>query len=50
MEKIKYFIHPTAIVDEGSMIGDGTRIWHWCHIMNGVKIGEHCNIGENAFI
>lgn len=32
MEKIKYFIHPTAIVDEGSMIGDGTRIWH-CAIL-----------------
>lgn len=44
------FIHNTAIVDEGSSIGEGTRIWHWCHIMSGASIGKNCNIGENAFI
>ena len=44
------FIHPTAIVDDGCEIGDGTRIWHWCHIMNQVIIGQNCNIGEHAFI
>lgn len=49
MEK-KTFIHPTAEVDAGSEIGTGTRIWHWCHIMDGVKIGKNCNIGENAFL
>ena len=47
---VKGFIHPTAVVDEGSSIGDGTRIWHWCHIMGGTVIGNNCNIGENAFI
>lgn len=50
MGKTKYFIHPTAIIDNEAIIGDGTRIWHWCHIMSGVKIGRSCNIGENAFI
>ena len=46
----KTFIHPTALVDEGAQIGEGTRVWHWCHIMKDVQIGAHCNIGENAFI
>lgn len=45
-----YFVHPTAIVDDGAKIGKDTRIWHWCHIMNDVVIGKHCNIGEHAFI
>ena len=45
-----YFVHPTAIVDDGADVGEGTRIWHWCHIMKGAKVGKHCNIGENAFI
>ena len=46
----KRFIHPSAVVDEDSIVGEGTRIWHWCHIMGGTIIGENCNIGENAFI
>jgi len=45
-----FFAHPTAIIDDGSEIGEGTRIWHWCHIMTGVHIGRYCNIGEHAFI
>lgn len=44
------FIHPTAIVDEGAVVGEGTRIWHWCHVMSGAVIGKNCNVGENAFI
>ena len=45
-----YYVHPTAIIDDGCEIGDKTRIWHWCHIMKDVKIGSSCNIGEHAFI
>jgi len=45
-----FFAHPTAIIDDGSEIGEGTRIWHWCHIMKDVHIGHDCNIGEHAFI
>lgn len=49
MEK-KYFVHPTAIVDEGAELGQGTQIWHFSHVMSGAKIGEHCIIGQNVFI
>lgn len=45
-----YFVHPTAIVDEGCEIGLGTKIWHFSHIMTGSKIGENCNIGQNVVI
>jgi UDP-2-acetamido-3-amino-2,3-dideoxy-glucuronate N-acetyltransferase len=43
-------IHPTAIVDEGAQIGDGSRIWHWVHISGGAKIGRDCSFGQNVFI
>lgn len=46
----EYFVHPSAQVDEGAEVGEGTRIWHWCHLMHGAKVGRNCNIGENAFI
>ena len=43
-------IHPTAIVDEGAQIGDGSRIWHWVHISSGAKIGRGCSFGQNVFV
>lgn len=45
-----YFAHETAIVDEGCQIGDGTKIWHFSHVMSGCTIGEGCNIGQNVVI
>jgi UDP-2-acetamido-3-amino-2,3-dideoxy-glucuronate N-acetyltransferase len=45
-----YTIHPSAIVDEGAQIGDGSRVWHWAHICGGAKIGEHCSMGQNVFV
>ena len=45
-----YYVHPTAIVDEGCEIGTGTKIWHFSHIMPGCKLGENCNIGQNVVI
>lgn len=44
------YIHPTAIIDEGCTIGDGTKIWHFCHIMPNCIIGPDCNIGQNVVI
>ena len=46
----EYFAHPTAIIDEGCKIGQGTKIWHFTHIMSGCEIGEHCNIGQNVVV
>ena len=43
-------IHPTAIVDEGAQIGDGSRVWHWVHICGGARIGRDCSFGQNVFI
>ncbi len=45
-----YFAHETAVIDEGSKIGKGTKIWHFSHIMPDSVIGENCNIGQNVVI
>lgn len=45
-----YYAHPSAFIDEGCIIGDGTRIWHFSHIMPNCKIGNNCNIGQNVVI
>ena len=42
--------HPTAVIDDGSHIGEGVTIWHFSHIMKGCTIGEQCNIGQNVVI
>jgi UDP-2-acetamido-3-amino-2,3-dideoxy-glucuronate N-acetyltransferase len=43
-------IHPTAIVDEGAQIGDGSRVWHWVHICSGARIGRDVSLGQNVFV
>ena len=50
MTQEKYYTHPTAIIDVGSEIGEGTKIWHFSHIMGKSKIGKNCNLGQNVFI
>lgn len=47
---MSYFIHPTAIVDAGCQIGDGTRVWHFCHLMPNSEVGENCILGQNVFV
>ncbi len=47
---MNYTAHPTAVIDEGCEIGDGTKIWHFSHIMPGCKIGKGCNIGQNVVV
>jgi UDP-2-acetamido-3-amino-2,3-dideoxy-glucuronate N-acetyltransferase len=44
------FIHESAYVDEGAQIGDGTRIWHFCHVNKGAVIGERCSLGQNVVV
>ena len=45
-----YFSHETAVIDEGCQIGEGTKIWHFSHIMPNSVLGEMCNIGQNVVI
>jgi UDP-2-acetamido-3-amino-2,3-dideoxy-glucuronate N-acetyltransferase len=43
-------IHPSAIVDEGAFIGEGSRIWHWVHVCGGARIGKGVSLGQNVFV
>lgn len=45
-----YFVHPTATIDPGCEIGEGTKIWHYTHVMSGAKIGKNCVLGQNVFV
>lgn len=45
-----YFVHNTAIVDDGASIGEGSKIWHFSHVMPGAVIGKNCNLGQNVFV
>jgi len=46
----KYFAHPTAVIDDGCSIGEGTKIWHFSHIMTGSVMGKGCNVGQNVVV
>lgn len=50
MKSISYFAHETAVIDEGAIIGFGTKIWHFCHVMSGAKIGSDCILGQNVMV
>ncbi|MCB2173649.1 N-acetyltransferase [bacterium] len=43
-------IHPTAIIDPGALIGEGTNIWHWVHVCSGAVVGGKCSLGQNVFV
>jgi UDP-2-acetamido-3-amino-2,3-dideoxy-glucuronate N-acetyltransferase len=45
-----YTAHPTAVIDDGASIGEGTRIWHWVHVSSGAVIGKDCSLGQGVFI
>lgn len=46
----EYFVHETAVIDSGAMIGAGTKIWHWTHISAAAKIGKACSLGQNVYV
>jgi UDP-2-acetamido-3-amino-2,3-dideoxy-glucuronate N-acetyltransferase len=50
MDSTGYFAHPTAVIDEGCDIGEGTKIWHFSHVMPNCKLGKNCNLGQNVVI
>ena len=45
-----YFVHSSSEIDEGALIGDNTKIWHFSHVSSGAKIGKNCSVGQNVFI
>jgi UDP-2-acetamido-3-amino-2,3-dideoxy-glucuronate N-acetyltransferase len=45
-----YFAHESSYIDDGAVIGDGTKIWHFCHVMPGAVLGERCNLGQNVVV
>jgi UDP-2-acetamido-3-amino-2,3-dideoxy-glucuronate N-acetyltransferase len=45
-----YTVHPSAIIDEGAQIGDGSRVWHFVHVCSGAKIGIGVSLGQNVFV
>ncbi|TWC21837.1 UDP-2-acetamido-3-amino-2,3-dideoxy-glucuronate N-acetyltransferase [Pseudomonas sp. SJZ085] len=47
---MNYQLHPSAIVDQGAVIGSGSRVWHFVHVCSGARIGEGCSLGQNVFI
>ncbi len=44
----EYFVHPSSFIDEDVDVGEGTKIWHFCHIQSGAKIGKKCSLGQNV--
>jgi len=46
----QYWAHPTAVVDRGAAIGAGTKVWHFCHVMAGARVGARCVLGQNVFV
>ncbi len=47
---MSWWKHETAVVEAGARIGEGTRIWHFTHVMSGAEIGAHCTLGQNVFV
>lgn len=49
-QESKYYKHDSAVVDQGASIGEGSKVWHFCHIMSGAVIGNDCILGQNCFV
>ena len=47
---MEYFVHPSSYIDDLCVIGKGTKIWHFCHIMTGARIGDNCVLGQNVMV
>lgn len=45
-----FFVHESSFLDDGAVVGPGTNIWHYCHIMAEAEIGNNCNLGQNTFV
>lgn len=49
-ETTTFYAHPTAVLDDGCQIGEGSKIWHFCHVMPGAILGKGCSLGQNVFV
>ncbi|HWI17045.1 MAG TPA: DapH/DapD/GlmU-related protein [Vicinamibacterales bacterium] len=47
---VDVFVHESSYVDDGAVVGEGTKIWHFCHVMSGSRIGKRCNLGQNVVV
>ena len=47
---MKSKVHPTAIIDEGAFVGDGSKVWHWVHVSSGARIGREVSLGQNVYV
>ena len=50
MSQSSVYVHPSAIVDEGAVLGEGTKVWHFCHVMPQARIGARCSFGQNCYV
>ena len=50
MGKPDVYVHPSSFVDDGAVLGRGTKVWHFCHVMPGAVIGERCSLGQNVVV
>lgn len=50
MENKSFFVHESSYVDDGAVIGEGTKVWHFCHVQSGAVIGKNCSLGQNVNI
>ena len=48
MSEKKYFVHESSYIDDNVSIGEGTKIWHFCHVQSGAQIGQKCSFGQNV--
>lgn len=46
----KYFVHPSSYIDDNVAVGEGTKIWHFCHLQAGASIGRNCSLGQNVCV
>lgn len=49
-ESPAFYVHPTAVVEDGASVGEGTRVWHHAHVRAGATVGRECNLGKNVYV
>lgn len=50
MDDKKHFVYPSSYIDDNVRVGDGTKIWHFCHVQTGASIGRNCTLGQNVYV